>query len=111
LWLKLNNFFKFVDGQLQNLGGRRALLIFSQRAQVYVAQQLVGVQVIGVVADLRFRRLNRFLDATRAVVQLRKPVVQELRVGVVIERHLVLFDGPCGVLRAAVGVGHLFVFM
>src|SRR6185437_8092299 len=45
LWLKLNNFFKFVDGQLQNLGGRRALLIFSQRAQVYVAQQLVGVQV------------------------------------------------------------------
>ena len=107
--LQLHDLGVFGDGQLQHLLGRTAILNIAQGLQVDTAQQLVGVQVVGLGLEDLLRRQHRVAYPAGAQIEFRQPTVQVFRVGIGVERQLVFLDGARGVLGAAVVGGHILV--
>ena len=107
--LQLHDLGVFGDGELQHLLGRTAILNIAQGLQVDPAQQLVGVQVVGLGLEYLLGRQHGIPYAAGAQIEFRQPTVQIFRVGIGVKRQLVLFDGAGGVLGTAVIGGHILV--
>ena len=93
---------------MQHLAGLRALHI-AQRTQIDLAQQGVGIHVVRVLRDLVLRRVHRVLDAPDPEVEFGKAVLQQDRVGIGVQRQLVLFHRLGRILLTAGVYRHLLI--
>ena len=92
-----------------SLGFRRARVSYSEGAEVDLAQESVGLDVVGVFRSLVLCGGDGFADAAEAEVKVGEAVLERGGGWVGVEGELVLFDGLGGVVRAARVDGQVFV--
>ncbi len=98
-----------LDRQPQGAFGAGLLLQIAQGLVVDTPQQAPRRQVVGVALAPLLRLAHRLADAPAAAVCLGQLHRQQRRVGIVLDRLLVLLDGALRVLAAAENARHLLV--
>ncbi len=81
----------------------------AERAEVDLAEQGVGFDVVGVLVDLLLCGGDGFADAAELEVEVGEAILEEGGVGVGVEGELVLLDGLGGVVGAAGAGGHVLI--
>ena len=119
LRLQGHNLLELGNGLVQHLvcdcpataGAAAPALVFAlaQLAQVDPAQQLVRVDVVGRVLQQHPRRHFGIVHAAHAEIEIGQIVGQLRRIGIGIERQLVLLDGLVHLVGAAVGDGVILI--
>ena len=98
------------DCQLQHLD-RLCALHVSQRTQIDLPQQGVGRHIVRVPLQLILRGAHRVLDPPDLEVEIGQSIFQQDRVGIGIQRQLVLLHRLGRVVRASGADRHLLVEM
>ena len=113
LGLQGDDLLELGDGLVQHVAGGRCrgdgVLPVAQLAQVNAPQQLVRLDVAGVVPDQLAGGGVGLARAPGAEVQIGQPNTQLRGAGIGVQRQLVLFDGAGHQLRTALGDGLFFV--